>query len=120
MLFEMINQNHSQLKKSVPVFADIHCHMLYGLDDGAQDVSQMRRMLHAAYDGGTRFICFTPHAPGRMSFSYDRITVEQHFAVAQEYVSKTLPQLQLALGVEWYADETFLMRLASGVRLQTL
>ena len=35
-------------------------------------------------------------------------------------MSKTLPQLQLALGVEWYADETFLMRLASGERLQTL
>ena len=120
MLFEMISQNHLQKPKSVPVFADIHCHMLYGLDDGAQDVSQMRRMLHTAYDGGTRFICFTPHAPGRMSFSYDRITMEQHFAVAREYASKALPQLQLALGVEWYADETFLMRLKSGERLQTL
>ncbi len=42
-------------------YADMHCHMLYGVDDGAQDRETSRAVLDAAYADGTRTICFTPH-----------------------------------------------------------
>lgn len=42
-------------------FADLHCHMLYGIDDGAVCRDEMLKMLDIAYTDGTRVICFTPH-----------------------------------------------------------
>ena len=45
----------------MPGFTDIHCHMLSGTDDGARDDAVMFDMLEAAYVGGTRCICLTPH-----------------------------------------------------------
>lgn len=47
-------------------YADMHCHMLYGVDDGAQDRETSRAMLDAAYADGTRTICFTPHCHPRI------------------------------------------------------
>ena len=41
--------------------ADLHIHLLCGVDDGARDEETMRAMVDAAYDDGTRVICATPH-----------------------------------------------------------
>ena len=43
-------------------FVDLHCHMLYGIDDGAASAEEMQKMLDMAYKDGTRHICLTPHA----------------------------------------------------------
>lgn len=42
-------------------FVDIHCHSLAGVDDGAQSIEEMYKMLDIAYEDGIRTICFTPH-----------------------------------------------------------
>jgi len=42
-------------------YTDIHCHMLSGVDDGAQNADEMFAMLDMAYQAGTRRICLTPH-----------------------------------------------------------
>ena len=41
---------------------DIHCHILYGVDDGAYCLSESVEMARIAYEGGTRQIIATPHA----------------------------------------------------------
>lgn len=43
------------------MFADIHHHLLYGLDDGAETEEQMYQMLTAAAEDGTRYLAATPH-----------------------------------------------------------
>ena len=40
---------------------DIHTHILPGIDDGARDWDESRRMLEMAYSQGIRHIVATPH-----------------------------------------------------------
>lgn len=42
-------------------FADMHCHILPGVDDGSEDMEQSLSMLNIAYDEGIRVIIATPH-----------------------------------------------------------
>jgi protein-tyrosine phosphatase len=42
-------------------YFDIHCHILPGVDDGAKDMDETRRMLLIAYEEGIRIIAATPH-----------------------------------------------------------
>ncbi len=42
-------------------FIDMHCHILPGVDDGAKDMNESRKMLRIAYDEGIRCIIATPH-----------------------------------------------------------
>ena len=41
--------------------ADIHSHILPGVDDGAKDPETSARLLSKAYEEGTRILFFTPH-----------------------------------------------------------
>ena len=42
-------------------YIDMHCHILPGVDDGAKDVEEMKKMLKIAYKEGIRCIIATPH-----------------------------------------------------------
>ena len=41
--------------------ADIHCHLLPYVDDGAQDLAEAMELLKMQYQQGVCLICFTPH-----------------------------------------------------------
>lgn len=45
----------------MPVYSDIHIHMLQGVDDGPDSSELMFGMLERAYTDGTRVFCLTPH-----------------------------------------------------------
>lgn len=40
---------------------DMHCHLLPGIDDGAQDMEETMQALQAAYRQGIRAVIMTPH-----------------------------------------------------------
>ena len=42
-------------------YIDMHCHILPGVDDGAQNLEETRQMLRIAYNEGIRLIIATPH-----------------------------------------------------------
>lgn len=50
------------------IIADIHCHILPGVDDGANTFRQSYDMMIAAYNSGVRHIIATPHFGGRNIF----------------------------------------------------
>lgn len=82
-------------------YADIHNHILFGLDDGAQSFDESMKLIHLAYQNGTRNIIFTPHFHrGRWTTSKKRIT-ETASALKKECERK-YPDLQLSLGCEIY------------------
>ena len=73
--------------------ADIHCHILPYVDDGAEHMSEMEELLTAEVEQGVRLICFTPHLRTDMFQSSDG-EVKRRFEQAQEYVEKVnLPLL---------------------------
>ena len=54
-------------------FADLHQHVLWGMDDGPADAKAMYTMLEAAEKSGIRLIAATPHAyPQRKAFDWIR------------------------------------------------
>lgn len=47
---------------------DIHCHLLYGVDDGAKTIEESVAMLEAAKEQGISAMILTPHyRPGRIT-----------------------------------------------------
>ncbi len=53
---------------------DIHSHILWGLDDGAETLEESIAMLKLAAEAGTTDIVATPHANSRYRFQTDVIT----------------------------------------------
>ena len=79
--------------------ADIHIHLLFGVDDGAKDEDEMHAILDAAYQAGTRVLCCTPHFhPGYFGDNYDKVNAA--FKRLSSYVQKTYPDMALYLGNE--------------------
>lgn len=99
-------------------FADIHNHILFGVDDGAKTEAEMRLFLDALYTDGARHICFTPHYhPGY--FGENRDQVQKAFATARQYTTQHYPDLVLYLGNELRYEHSFSEWL-SRERCQTL
>ena len=79
-------------------FCDLHCHILYGVDDGAQTIEDARALIDGAYSSGTRTICFTPHYnPFR---KLDSAGAEETFRTFSAEMKETYPDLTLCLGAE--------------------
>lgn len=94
-------------------FADIHCHTLYGLDDGAAEREDMIALMTAAYENGTQAICFTPHYEPE-SFGYTGEQLLGRFEEAKAYAAEHFPLLELYLGNELSYRFDCVDRLLSG------
>lgn len=80
-------------------FADLHCHTLWGVDDGSRDEATMHRMVDMAYADGTRILCLTPHfCPALFGDNSEKAL--EAFAQLQRYTAENYPDLQLYLGSE--------------------
>ncbi len=86
-------------------FIDLHCHTLFGIDDGAKDFETTKKMLELAYNDGIKTICFTPHFKIYRFENDDEIEqynalVFQNFKLVKEYAKSTYPDMTLLLGNE--------------------
>ncbi len=80
-------------------FADIHIHVLCGVDDGVKTEADMYAMVDAAYADGTRVMCATPH----FHLGYFGDNVQKSVAAFDKlsaYVSQKYPKMRLYLGNE--------------------
>lgn len=96
--------------------ADIHIHMLPGLDDGADSWKTTARMLRMAYDDGTRDILFTPHHRRRQF----REPVERLFDVFGEFMDRFADRyydVGFSLGTEAYYENDLPEELYGGTVL---
>ena len=80
-------------------FTDIHCHIIPGVDDGAQKIEEAQAMVKYAYDRGTRTMIGTPHyGTGRAKGS--RGTIALAYLELQEWIKANYPDFSLQLGQE--------------------
>ncbi len=75
-------------------FADVHCHILFGVDDGASNEAEMYSMLDAAYESGVRLLCATPHCNPEMFKRLPDAEAEA-FSLLREYVKGKYPDMKL-------------------------
>ncbi len=102
-------------------FADLHIHLLPGVDDGPGSLEETVRMLHLAHQGGTRTLVATPHM-FLPPFDLDAPdTVRRAFAELKNALEswserpgfEFLNELSLHLGAENNLSSEFLEALAA-------
>ncbi|MDO5378769.1 MAG: hypothetical protein Q4G52_10590 [Clostridia bacterium] len=80
-------------------FTDIHSHVIYGVDDGAQTEAEMEAMLDAAHAQGISTLFATSHVtPGVLPF--DHALYEQHLMQARRYCRERGYGLTVQAGAE--------------------
>lgn len=88
-------------------YFDIHSHILPGIDDGAQSLTETVKMLHIAHKEGIRSIITTPHFhEGRFRISKKQIREALH-KVEQAIKDENL-DISLYLGNEIYYSQSSL------------
>lgn len=95
---------------------DIHCHLLYGVDDGAQTMEESVAMLKEAHSQGINGMILTPHYRHGM-FSYPAEAIAEHFMQLKPYAEKL--GILLGLGTEYHVNSRIIEALESG-RCRTL
>src|SRR5215469_3099821 len=67
-----------------PSMVDIHSHIVFGVDDGAQTIEDSVAMLEMAAGAGTTDIVATPHSD--LKYTYDAELIKQRIAEMQARV----------------------------------
>lgn len=80
---------------------DIHQHLLWGMDDGAETPQVMREMLFEAHRQGIRCVAATPHAapgirPFDMGIYRERLAQAREFCLREHLALEVLPGAELA------------------------
>lgn len=94
-------------------FADLHSHILYGVDDGARNPKEALKMMKMAYANNTRVLCLTPHYNPRMKEE----SLEQSLLVYRllmKYAEEKMPDLTLVLGSEIFYHNDFAESIRQG------
>lgn len=99
-------------------YFDMHCHVLPGIDDGADNSEEMMKMIKIAYEEGIRTIFATPHFHPRRGHA-DVETVLKKFAEAYRTIKQIYPDMELYEGNEIYFSQDVVQMLKAG-RLLTL
>ena len=97
---KMFGRKKQEIQAEAPVgLADLHCHILAGVDDGARDDEQMFDLMKLEYDCGVRYLCFTPHYNPAL-FEPKPLEIAASFEKAKIFAAENLPDMQLFLGNE--------------------
>ena len=90
--------------------ADIHCHILPYVDDGAEHIEEMEALLTSAVEQSIEVICATPHLRHGMFESTDADIIRQYRRACDLIEERDLP-IRLFLSREYFCDDAFLERL---------
>ena len=91
---------------------DIHNHILYQVDDGADSIETTMTLLQKEYDQGVRNVILTPHYHIGACMP-DTRTIQEHFQKILEETQKKIPHLNLYLGNEIMACNDIIEMLQS-------
>ena len=78
---------------------DIHCHLLYGVDDGSKSLEESVEMLKIAKKQGITGIILTPHLRHGM-FKHPLEKIERHYKKLMPYANKL--GIEIKLGTEYH------------------
>lgn len=90
---------------------DIHCHLLYGVDDGADDYDMSVAMLEDAGEQGITDMILTPHFRRGM-FHWNKKAVTSHFIKLSQAAAQI--GINLNIGCEYHADGDMVHNIRTG------
>lgn len=90
---------------------DIHCHLLFGVDDGPEKIEQSIAMLKVAHEQGITNIVLTPHYRRGM-FRFDGNLVLERKKALEPYANEM--DIKLHLGTEIHVNGDILEYLEEG------
>ncbi len=90
---------------------DLHCHVLPGLDDGAQSLEDSLAMLENGIADGITHVVATPHASSEYKFDYARVC-----AALDALRAKIGGRLTLASGSDFHLNHENLLAIRSDPR----
>ena len=90
---------------------DIHCHLLYGVDDGPKKIEESIQMLKEAKSQGISAIILTPHYRHGM-FQYPLDEIMEHYKKLEPYASEL--NVKLYLGCEFHVHSRIAKYLQTG------
>ncbi len=94
---------------------DIHNHMLFGVDDGAETIEDSIALIKDAINKGVSHIIFTPHYKLKdKSINLDMKKISQNFNILKHTVEDENLNVKLYLGNEIYFRSNFYELLESG------
>lgn len=94
-------------------FVDMHCHILPGVDDGAQNPEETQAMLTQAWEEGIRIVVATPHYHKKRGKN-DIALIERQLLVTRKLAKEVNPDMQVCLGMEIYYGEDIPALLGEG------
>ena len=93
--------------------ADLHLHVLPGIDDGSPFVEESLQILAAHHAAGIRRVIATPHIRADM-FPNDRRTIHAAWEVLTEAAADRWPDLTLTYAAEHFGDDHLMALLEKG------
>lgn len=94
---------------------DIHTHIAYGIDDGADDFGEALELVDKAMQNGIDEIVLTPHYPNHV-FGIDksRSAYLEHISTVIERLSAERPSARFYSGAENYCNESTAQLISNG------
>ncbi len=85
---------------------DIHTHIAYGIDDGADALNEAVEMLGIAAKNGIKGIVLTPHYPNRI-FGLEKSKAEylEYIGTVAKLLSAQCPEVAVYIGAENYCSD---------------
>ncbi len=90
---------------------DIHCHLLYGVDDGPDTIEESKAMLIEAARQGVDAVILTPHYRQGM-FPHDPDTIRRHYSELLPIAKEA--GVRMFLGTEYHIDSECVEKLKGG------
>jgi tyrosine-protein phosphatase YwqE len=97
-------------KKQMEIFdysllhADMHSHLLPGVDDGARDMESSIRLIREMKELGFKKLITTPHIMWDL-YKNTRDDILRRFDVLMEQVEKEVPGIEMAIAAEYFLDD---------------
>jgi protein-tyrosine phosphatase len=86
------------------VFADLHSHFLFGVDDGARDLKASLRLIEQAQENNIKYMLATPHVSEVMNDEFSNLIIT-NFARLQEEAAKRNYSVEIFLASEILFNE---------------
>ncbi len=98
---------------------DIHCHIMYGIDDGSKSLEQSIEILKNAYSNGITDIVLTPHYINKSKYNCNNKNKKKILVELQKELKKEKININLYLGNEVMIDKD-ISKLISNDEISTI